>query len=224
MRVACFLISINPNSIEFPGRPNRVQSARKRRKTRGRDQWIWLVNQRITAIESNRGEPSMALDAGRRGSGEVEGTDRENENRWRWDKAERDGREMSRERVNTGIRMKKRSRKTTNAEIGEMLRRNSRKCDFISRPGTRDLCRGSRSSNQRSVRFNRRWEASGACLFSHTAAHSFPLSSFVRLSPRWFVSTPCCSIQCNCNNAPCEYDGEQCTRIPQKRSHCVIVV
>jgi len=60
-----FLISINPNSIEFPGRPNRVQSARKRRKTRGRDQWIWLVNQRITAIESNRGEPSTALDAGR---------------------------------------------------------------------------------------------------------------------------------------------------------------
>lgn len=60
-RVAWFLISINPNSIVFPRRPNRVQSVRKRRKTRGRDQWIWLVNQRITVIESNWGEPLTEL-------------------------------------------------------------------------------------------------------------------------------------------------------------------
>jgi len=33
----------------------------------------------------------------------------------------------------------------------ETFYRNSRKCDSISRPGTKDLCRGSRSSNQRSV-------------------------------------------------------------------------
>lgn len=72
-RFACFLISINPNSIVFPGRPNRVQSARKRRKTRRRDQWIWLVNQRITAIEFNWGESSTELNE----SGIVEGTNQE---------------------------------------------------------------------------------------------------------------------------------------------------
>jgi len=66
----------------------------------------------------------------------------------------------------------------------ETFYRNSCKCDSISRPRTRNFCRGSRSSNQKSVRFNRRWEAPGACLFSQTSVRSFT-SLIRRLSFHW---------------------------------------
>lgn len=180
-RFGCFLISINPNSIGFPERPNRVQSARRHRKTRGRDQWIWLVNQRITVIESNRGEPSnrTTLERRRRRCGNgAEGTDREKENRWRRDKGCRRERWECRRVREYGWR-NGRERRQMRKSLGSRARRgahcrNSRKCDSISRPGTRDLCRGSRSSNQRSVRFNQRWEAPGACVCS--LIRSFALS------------------------------------------------
>lgn len=86
--------------------------------------------------------------------------------------------------------------------------------------GAKDLCRGNRSSNQRSVRFNRRWEAPGVCLFSRMLAlyHSSRLTCFICL-----LVYPCPFFAASNTTCPREFanktagDGNQNERILRKR-------